>query len=80
MNISVPSDLETKLRARAEAEGLSAEAYLERLIRMGLEAEDELEGLALEGLNSGDPAEGDQTYWAEKHRWLDERLKTTGPQ
>jgi hypothetical protein len=32
MSLAIHPDLETKIRARAEAEGLSIEAYLERLI------------------------------------------------
>jgi hypothetical protein len=33
MSISIHTELETKLRARARAEGLSVEAYQERLLR-----------------------------------------------
>ncbi|MGO9273637.1 MAG: hypothetical protein ACLQOO_25935 [Terriglobia bacterium] len=33
MNLTVSSELETQLRNRAQAEGISIEAYVERLIR-----------------------------------------------
>jgi len=75
MTITIHSDFEARLRARAEAEGLTVEAYVERLVRDDQEAEDELESLALEGLNSGEPIELWPGYWEEKHRRLEERLK-----
>jgi hypothetical protein len=40
------------------------------------EAEEELEALALEGLNSGDPFEPGPGYWEERHRRLNEALKS----
>ncbi len=49
MSISIHPDLEAKLRARAEAEGLTVEAYIERVAREDQQAEDELEALALVG-------------------------------
>jgi hypothetical protein len=76
MSITIHPELETKLRARAEAGGLTVEEYVERLIRADQQADDELEALALEGLNSGEPAESGPRYWADKHRCLDERLRT----
>jgi hypothetical protein len=76
MSITIHPELETKLRARAEAGGLTVEEYVERLIRADQEADDELEALALEGLNSGEPAEPGPRYWEDKHRRLDERLRT----
>ncbi len=78
MSITIHPELETRLRARAEAEGLTVEAYVERLVRADQQADDELEALALEGLNSGEPIEAGPGYWEEKHRQLDERLKKTG--
>ena len=78
MSISIPPELETRLRARAEAEGITVAAYIERLLRTDQQAEDELETLALEGLDSGEPIEVGPGYWEEKHRRLDERLKMTG--
>ena len=77
MSIVISPDLETGLRAQAEAEGLTVEAYLERLIGAGDRAEEEMTTFALEGINSGAPMEVDARYWQEKHRRLDERLKKT---
>jgi uncharacterized protein YoaH (UPF0181 family) len=78
VSITIHPEIEKRLRARAEAEGLSIEAYLERLVRVDQEAEEEIEALAVEGLNSGEPIEVGPGYWEEKHRRLDERLKMTG--
>jgi hypothetical protein len=78
VSITIHPEIEKRLRARAEAEGVSVDAYLERLVRADQQAEDELEALAVEGLNSGDPIEAGPGYWDEKHRRLDERLKKTG--
>ena len=80
MSISIHPELETKLRARAQAEGLSVEAYLERLVRAEQSAEDELTAQALDGVNSGDPIEVGPGYWAAKHQALDERLRGAGGQ
>ncbi len=77
MSISIHPELETKLRVRAEAEGLTVEAYLERLILAEQNAEDELTALALEGFDSGDPIEVGPGYWEAKHQKLDERLRGT---
>ncbi len=74
MSITIHPPLETELRAKAEAEGVTVEAYLERLLRADQDAVDELERLAVEGLKSGDPIEVGPTYWEQKHRGLDERL------
>jgi hypothetical protein len=51
MTITVHPEFEVRLRARAEAEGLTVEAYVERLLCAEQQVEDELEALALEGLN-----------------------------
>ena len=77
MSITIRPELESRLRARAAAEGLTIEAYVERIVRADQQAEDELEALAMEGLNSGGPIEPHPGYWEEKHRQLDERLKKT---
>ena len=77
MSIPIHPELETKIRARAEAEGLSIEAYLERLVQADQQGIEELEALALEGIESGAPIEAGPSYWHEKHRQLDERLKKT---
>ena len=76
MSLPIRPDLETKIREHAESRGLSIEAYLERLVGADEEASKEIETLALEGLNSGAPIETSPSYWQEKHRLLDERLKT----
>jgi hypothetical protein len=77
MSIPIHPELETKIRARAEAEGLSIEAYLERLVQADQQGMEELEALALEGIESGAPIEVGPSYWQDKHRQLDERLKKT---
>jgi hypothetical protein len=74
MTITIDPKLEARIREKAEAEGLSIEAYIERLLRADEIAEEELENLALEGLNSGKPIEVGPGYWEEMHRRLDERL------
>ncbi len=79
MSIPIHPELESKIRARAEAEGLSIEAYLERLVQADQHGIEELEALALAGLESGAPIEVGPAYWQEKHRQLDERLKKTEP-
>ncbi len=78
MTVSIHPEIEIRLRARAEAEGLTAEAYVERLVRAEQQAEDELEALALEGLHSGEPIEIGRGYWEDQHRRLEERLNQTG--
>ena len=78
MTITIDPRLEARLRKRAESEGLTVDAHLERLVHSDQAAEQELETLALEGLNSGTPIEAGSGYWEEKHKLLDERLKKTG--
>jgi hypothetical protein len=78
MSIPIHPELESKIRSRAEAQGLSIEAYLERLVRADQQGTEELESLALEGLNSSAPIEVGPSYWQEKHLRLDERLRKTG--
>ena len=78
MAITIDPTLEARLRERAEAEGLTVSAYVERLVNADQAAEDEIEALALEGLNSGPAIEVRPGYWQERHRELDERLKRTG--
>ena len=77
MNITIPPELESRLRARAEAEGLTIEGYIERIARDDQQAEEELEALALEGINSGESIEPDEKYWKEKRRRLVERHPKT---
>ncbi len=80
MSITIHPELETKLRARAHAEGLTVEAYLDRWLRAEQSAEDELTALALEGLDSGDPIEIGPEYWEARHQELDQRLRGTSGQ
>lgn len=40
MNITIPPELESRLRARAEAEGLTIEGYIERIARDDQQAEE----------------------------------------
>jgi hypothetical protein len=78
MSIAIHPDLESRIRSRAEAQGLTIEAYLERLVRADQLGMEELESLALEGLNSGKPLEAGPSYWQDKHLRLDEHLRKTG--
>ena len=78
MSIPIHPELESKIRSQAEAQGLTIEAYLERLVRADQQGTEELESLALEGLNSGAPIEVGPSYWQEKRARLDERLRKTG--
>ena len=75
MGIMISPELETRLRAQAQTEGVSVEVYIERLVDSEERAKEELSSAALEGLDSGEPLEGNAAYWEEKHRQLDERLK-----
>jgi plasmid stability protein len=80
MGIIIHPELESMLRARAAAHGVSVEVYVERLVRADQKIEDELESLAMEGLNSGEPFEVPTGYWEQKHRRLDSRLKKSSSQ
>jgi hypothetical protein len=75
MSIQIRPELESKLRVKAQAAGLTIEDYLERLIGADERAEQELTALALEGFESGEPLEVTAEYWPAKHRLLDERLR-----
>jgi hypothetical protein len=78
MSITIHPELEERLRARADAEGLTVQAYIERIARDDEQAEQELEALALEGLNSGWSILADENYWEQKRRKLIERHQNTG--
>jgi len=78
MSIVIQPELESRLRARAEAEGLTIQAYVERLARDDEAAEEELEALALEGLNSGQSIEASESYWDEKRRRIIDRYRNAG--
>ncbi len=49
MTITIDPKLEARIREKAEAEGLSIDAYVERLVSADQMAEEELESLALGG-------------------------------
>jgi hypothetical protein len=74
LTLSIDPKSEARLREKAEAEGLTVSAYVERMVRADLAAEEELESFAVEGIDSGAPIEAGPGYWEEKHRRLDERL------
>jgi hypothetical protein len=76
MAITIDPKLEERLREKAEAEGVTVSAYVERLVHADQVAEEELESLALEGLKSEQAIEIGPGYWEEKHRRLEERLKS----
>jgi hypothetical protein len=73
MSITIHPELEAILRVRAEAEGLTVEAYIERIARDDDAAEEELEALALDGIKSGESIVADEKYWEDKRRLLRER-------
>ncbi len=77
MSITIHPELEATLRTRADAEGITVEAYVERIARDDQQAEEELEALALEGLNSGEPIEADEKYWEDQRRRLIQRHEKT---
>jgi antitoxin ParD1/3/4 len=78
MSITIQPELESRLRARAEAEGLTVEAYIEQIARDDEAAEEELEVLALAGLNSGEAIPVTDEYWEQKRRRIIERHQKTG--
>ncbi len=78
MTITIDPKLEARIREKAEAEGITVDAYVEHLVSADQDAEEELESLLLQGIDSGEPVEVGPGYWEEKHRQLDERLRRTG--
>ena len=77
MTITVRPEAAVVLKERAEAEGISVEEYVERMALDEQKAWDELEALALEGINSGESVEGNDEYWAQMHRRLQEKYGKT---
>jgi len=77
MPITIHPELEARLRARAEAAGVTPETYIERIALVDQAAEDELEVLALEGMKSGESIEADELFWAEKRQRLVDRYRKT---
>ena len=80
MPITINRELEARLRARAEAAGITVETYIERIALDDQAADEELEELAIEGLNSGEAIEADKRYWEAKRKRLMERHRKTGTQ
>jgi hypothetical protein len=80
MPITIHPDLEARLRARAEAAGVTVETYIERIALDDQAAEDELEALALEGLNSGESVRGDEQFWSERRQRVIDRHRKPASQ
>jgi hypothetical protein len=77
MSITINPELESKLRSRTRAEGITVEVYVERLLRAEQLAEEEIESLALQGIQSGEPVGTGSDYWEKKHRRLEARINKT---
>ena len=67
MMITIDPKLEARIRAKAQAEGLTVDAYVERLVSADQAAEEELEALAFEGLQSGAPVEAGHSSTGKKN-------------
>jgi len=78
MSLTLQPELENKLRERAEAEGLTIEAYVERLIWVDEATSDRLVELALEGVNSGEAVAAGPEFWEERRQELGKRLNKMG--
>ena len=79
MTLTIHPELEARLQARADAEGLTVAAYVERIARDDEKAEQELESLALEGLSSGESIVADERYWeAKRNRLIEGHHQKTG--
>ncbi|MFN0106707.1 MAG: hypothetical protein ACKV2U_32010 [Bryobacteraceae bacterium] len=76
MTITIDPKLEERLRARAEAAGLTVDRYVENIILDEESPEEELERLLLEGLNSGESVVADAAFWAERRAVLARRLQS----
>lgn len=76
MGITITPELEGLLRSNTAAEGLSVEEYLARLVKLDQQATAEFKAVIADAINSGDPFEPVLGYWEEKHRKLEERLKS----
>lgn len=78
MPIILHPEVEAKLRARADAAGISVETYIERIAHDDQTAEEELEALAMEGLESGESIQASENYWNEKRQQLIDRHRKPG--
>ena len=63
MSITVPPALEARLRARAEEEGVTVDAYLERMIQEETAEIARTEALLQEAADSGDHLELTEEEW-----------------
>lgn len=79
MSIAINPELEARLRAQAEAQELTVEAFLERIVSRRERAEAELARLIEEGIASGNPIVPDEAYWENKLRRVEERLSKIAP-
>ena len=68
MSLTIPAELETKLRARAEAEGIPVHSYLERLLEEEDAAIVHTEALLHEAAESGDAIELTEDEWDRMER------------
>jgi hypothetical protein len=68
--ITLNPELEARLRDRADAEGLTIEAYIERIAREDERAEREVETLVIDALDSGESISVDDDYWDKKRNRL----------
>lgn len=73
MPISLQPELEARIRARADAAGLTVETYIERMVCDDEVAEGQLAAMAIEGLESGESVEADDNYWTERRQRLFQR-------
>lgn len=76
MTITINPQIEARFRERASFEGISPDAYIERLIVADQSAFGEIEDMAMQGLNSGEPITPGPGYWEDKHLGLELRLKS----
>lgn len=76
MTITLDPKVEERLRARAEAAGLTVDRYVEQIILDEESPEEELERLLLEGLNSGESVPVNAKFWADRRADVERRLQT----
>lgn len=74
MVITIDPKLEEYIREQAAMEGLTVDAFIERLVAANQSAEEEIENLVLEALESGEPVQATSAFWEERHSKLDESL------
>lgn len=77
MSLPIPPGLETKIRAPAEAEGLSIEACRERLVHAERQGMGRIASAGAPRPRFWCSDRMGPSYWQEKHGRLDEGLKET---